>query len=276
MSLTHLAREHLPQFVGLAADNPDGWGMAWREGAHGPQVERSLTSAKDDPKFGDFCARALGDLGIVHLRSATPPLEVSFRNSHPFVRDGLAMAHNGAIFPKEQALKDITGQGGWPQQLDAIIPNGSRRRPEGETDSERYFLAVLTYMDLGCGPVDAMRRAVEHILAEFRPSCLNALLLTEESLFATSWHQPEPYPDEYYRLFSPDTLLTYFDLQYRLDRRGLVVASTGWTPDGWQTVTEGHVLEVARFSLELTEHDLFSDRSVRVPSPTRGWQLNVC
>ena len=112
----------------MARKNADGWGMGFYNGA-GPSVRRSLTSADADPEFLRLAATPLGDTGIVHLRSATPPLEVSHENSHPFVHGDLMMAHNGAIFPQED--------------LDAILPAAWRGRPRGATDSERYFLAVV-------------------------------------------------------------------------------------------------------------------------------------
>jgi predicted glutamine amidotransferase len=239
----------LAEFVALARENPDGWGQAaW----HGDEirVERSLVSAGDDPAFLDVANRALGDMGIVHLRSATPPLPVNLDNNHPFVRDGLMMAHNGAIFPQET--------------MDDMLLPGTRHVPRGTTDSERYFLAIAEEIDRGADPVTAIRRTVGRILERFQPSFLNAFLTTSDRLYAVQWHMPEPYREEYYRLFTPEVLEVYFDIRYaRLDG-GLVLASTGWTQPGWRTVTRAHVLEVARGTLELTEHDLFSSASRRI------------
>jgi hypothetical protein len=228
--VTDLVPRHLQEFIAMARKNADGWGMGFYNGA-GPSVRRSLTSADADPEFLRLAATALGDTGIVHLRSATPPLEVSHENSHPFVHGDLMMAHNGAIFPQED--------------LDAILPAAWR----------------------GCTPVEAIRRTVSDILERFSPSCLNAFLITPDTLYATSWHQEEPYPDEYYRLFTEEELVAYFNLRYRLDAGGLVIASTGWGQPGWHTVTAGHVLAVRRHTLALAEYDLFSDRRTPLEGP---------
>ena len=55
--------------------------------------------------------------------------------------------------------------------------------------------------------------------------------------------------EEYYRLFTAEVLKTYFDIRYRLDDVGIVLASTGWSQDGWHTISHGHVLEVRRQTL---------------------------
>ncbi len=251
----------LAEFIALARENPDGWGQAaW----HGDdvRVERSLLSAGDDPAFLEVANVALGDMGIVHLRSATPPLPVNLDNNHPFVRDGLVMAHNGAIFP--HATMD-----------DMLLP-GTRHVPRGTTDSERYFLAIAEEIDRGADPVTAIRRTVARILERFQPSFLNAFLATSDRLYAVQWHMPEPYREEYYRLFTPEVLKVYFDIRYALVDGGLVLGSTGWTQPGWRTVTRGHVFEVTRGTLELTEHDLFSTASRRIDHdaarPSEPWE----
>ena len=45
---------------------------------------------------------ALGDLGLVHLRWATPGLGIGHPNSHPFRFGPYTFAHNGAIHPQDR------------------------------------------------------------------------------------------------------------------------------------------------------------------------------
>jgi predicted glutamine amidotransferase len=246
-AVSDLVPETLSEFIGLARENPDGWGMAAWNGDR-LRVERSLISAGDDPRFLELAQQPLGDIGIVHLRAATPPLEINDVNSHPFVLGDLMMAHNGAIFPQET--------------LDDILPAGSSHTPRGDTDSERYFLAIIEHIERGATPIEAIRRTVSHILSRFQPSCLNAFFVTPETLYAVSWHQPEPYREEYYRLFTAEQLLTYFHIRYRMSPSGLVLASTGWNQEGWRTIAAGSVLAVSRTSIDMVEYDLFSERSV--------------
>jgi len=249
----------LAEFIALARENPDGWGQAaWNGGE--VVVERSLRSAGEDTRFMEVANRPLGDMGIVHLRAATPPLPVNLDNSHPFIRDGLMMAHNGAIFPQET--------------MDDMLLPGTRYTPQGTTDSERYFLAIAEEIARGADPVTALRRSVARVLEQFEPSCMNTFLTTEDRLYAVQWHPPEPYREEYYRLFAPEVLEIYFDMRYAIVDGGIVIGSTGWTLPGWRAVTPGHILEVSRGTLELTEHDLFSTASRRIdadePGPARS------
>jgi predicted glutamine amidotransferase len=253
--VTKLLPNTLAEFIALARENPDGWGQAAYAGEQ-IRVERSLRSAGEDPAFLEVAGQALGDTGIVHLRAATPPLPIIFENSHPFVRGRLTMAHNGAIFPQEK--------------MDDILVPGGRLRPHGTTESERYFLAIAEEIERGAEPVDAIRRTVARILDAFQPSCLNAFLIDDEHLYAVSWHQPEPYREEYYRLFSTEVLKTYFDLPDVHTGDSVLVASTGWSQQGWHTITAGHVLAVRRHTLELTEHDLFSPAAREIPARDGG------
>ncbi len=90
----------LRDFTNLSAFHGDGWGMAWYDGQQG-HVEKSPRRAADEPAYRELAHRRLGDLGLVHLRRATPGLPVEACNSHPFRHDAIMMAHNGAIHPQD-------------------------------------------------------------------------------------------------------------------------------------------------------------------------------
>ena len=195
-------------------ENPNGWGARRGLERGDIRVERSLVSAGEDPRFGEVAAQTLGDMGMVHLRSATPPLPVTMENSHPFIRDGLMMAHNGAIYPQET--------------LDDILVPGGRYEPRGTTDSERYFLAIARRRSRAA-PIPSRRSAHRRAHPRAVPAELPQRLPHDgDHLYAISWHQPEPYRPEYYRLFSPEVLETYFEIRYALGDDGIVLASTGW------------------------------------------------
>ncbi len=90
----------LKDFVALTKVHGDGWGVARTEQAgQAPGVEVSPGSALDDPAFAAAVAGPAAVASVVHLRWATNGLAVEPRNSHPFVADGIAMAHNGSIKP---------------------------------------------------------------------------------------------------------------------------------------------------------------------------------
>src|SRR5258708_31387528 len=80
----------LSQFIALSELHGDGWGMAWYEGAE-PVIRKSPLPA-DEPEFEKLARQPLGDLGLVHLRWATPGLVVNDRNTHPFNYGSYAFA----------------------------------------------------------------------------------------------------------------------------------------------------------------------------------------
>src|SRR4051812_37621866 len=91
----------LKDFVALTKVHGDGWGVGFTDtgftDSAGPHVHVSAGSALDDPDFAAATQDSAAVGSIVHLRWATNGLAVEPQNSHPFLTDGLAMAHNGSI-----------------------------------------------------------------------------------------------------------------------------------------------------------------------------------
>ena len=171
-----LAPATFAEFRALSGMNADGWGMAWYGDGQSPSVARSLQSAGDDQRFMDEASRAHGELGIVHLRSATPPLSVDLANSHPFVFGEYAMAHNGAIYPPwGQEQIDVTA-------VVQMVPTEWRDRLNGTSDSAYYFKAMMAAIGAGGSVVDACREVVGRISSELLPTCLNTLMIAPDAL----------------------------------------------------------------------------------------------
>ena len=103
--------------------------MAWYDGAE-PVIRKSPVRADSEPEYDKLAREPLGDLGLVHLRWATPGLGVNERNSHPFATGQYLLAHNGAIHPQDRLPGMLPPE--WEQQLG------------GSTDSERYFLLIMS------------------------------------------------------------------------------------------------------------------------------------
>jgi predicted glutamine amidotransferase len=173
------------------------------------------------------------DLGLVHLRRATLGLPVRAENTHPFTDGRLAFAHNGSISP--------------PPALDSLLSATAQRLRSGDTDSERYFLAVLTRLEAGATPAEALRGAVAGIAATASFTSLNCLLMTPDELYAVCFFDPDGVQaDE-----APD----YYDLGFRTTADAVVVSSSGWG-QGWQELGNGELLVVRRGSLEVTVESL--------------------
>jgi predicted glutamine amidotransferase len=226
----------LAAFTSLSQWHGDGWGMAALDGDE-LRVAKSPLRALDDPDYLRVAKERLGDTGLVHLRWATPGLPVQDRNSHPFTRDGYAMAHNGAIHPQAK--------------LPELLPPAWEAQLTGSTDSERYFLHLMSGIGAHDGDVvAAVADTVRHIRSGYTPNSLNAILLGPEALYAISWFDPERIPYESIReRGSPEVPEYYFDLNYLITADAVLVASTGWPMDGWGILPNGSVLSIDRETL---------------------------
>jgi predicted glutamine amidotransferase len=250
----------LRDFTELSVYHGDGWGMAAYDDQHG-HVEKSPQRAADDPAYRELAHRRLGDLGLVHLRRATPGLPVEARNCHPFRHDGIMMAHNGAIHPQDR--------------LGDLLTPAWQRRLTGTTDSERYFLHVMSRLEAHPGDlIAALDDTVTHIDRTFSASSLNAVFLTPDALYAICWYDPERVPPSaagQQGYSGPPE--RYFDLAYSETDSAVVVASTGWPQEGWTWLPHRHVLVVDRETLQTKVEPLRPDDAISgplYPSPTRG------
>lgn len=228
----------LSEFTGLCALHGDGWGMAWYEGSE-RVIRKSPARADSEPWFDKLAHAPLSDLGLVHLRWATPGLRVSERNCHPFRYGAHVLAHNGAIHPQDR--------------LGEMLPPEWERQLGGTTDSERYFLLIMARLAAHGGDmVAAIASAAADIEDRFEPNSLNAVLLAPDKLYAVSWHHRSRVPEAKLRLAGYDgpDVAAYFDLAFRTSSDAVVVASSGWPQPGWTALHNRHVLIVDRATLD--------------------------
>ncbi|MGE5287616.1 MAG: class II glutamine amidotransferase [Micromonosporaceae bacterium] len=235
-----LGEDGLREFTALSAMHRDGWGMAWYD-SQGPHSRKSSLQAVDEPDYQRLAASSLGDMGLVHLRWATPGLGINDRNSHPFQHGPYTFAHNGAIHPQ--------------RRLGEILPPHWERRLGGTTDSERYFLHIMSRLpERRSDLVAAIGDTAAHIDRLLRPNSLNAVLLAPDALYAICWHYPDRLPVAELRRSDPphseEDIAAYFDLAYRITEDAVVVASSGWLQPGWADLPNRHVLVVDRATLQ--------------------------
>jgi predicted glutamine amidotransferase len=224
-----LGEEELDEFTELSCKHADGWGLA-RSTRRGVEVRKAPDAARSSAEFARRARYGSADLGMAHLRWATLGLDVRAENTHPFGTRRVAFAHNGSINP--------------PESLDPLLTRRSRWKRTGDTDSERFFLAVLSRMQEGATPGDALAGTVAQIAATRAFTSLNCLLLTRDALYAVSRVNTEASLefDE-----GPD----YYDLRYRVTDDAVVVASSGWGRD-WAELSNGELLVVRRGSLDVS------------------------
>jgi predicted glutamine amidotransferase len=233
-----IGADGLREFTGLCALHGDGWGMAWYERAE-PVVRKSPIRADSEPQYDKLARRPLSDLGLVHLRWATPGLGVNEPNSHPFRYGQYVFAHNGAIHPQNRLPEMLPAQ--WERQL------------AGTTDSERYFLLIMSRLaSHGGDVVAAIADAAAGIDTRFEPNSLNAVLLSPDALYAISWYHRDRVPEAKLRAAGynqPAEIGAYFDLAYRATDSDVAVASSGWPQPGWTPLENRHVLVTDRRTL---------------------------
>ncbi|MCU1492260.1 MAG: hypothetical protein JWO62_24 [Acidimicrobiaceae bacterium] len=267
-----LGAEGFGSLEALSSLHGDGWGMAWT--ADGPgtgasaaagdrsiDTKRSTRRALDDPSFHALATSALGRSGLVHLRWATLGFEVRKENTHPFLCDGWAFAHNGSIPAVDR--------------LDGLLSPAYRARRRGDTDSERYFLHVLERIEATGDVVAAICEAVADIRRVCGQGSLNAVLLSPMMLAVVHGRAGTPPPREHLLAAVGDPgnlpighLDQYYDLRYRCRQDAVVVASTGIVGEDWTDVPQDSVLIIDYLQKLVRVHDLEDPaRTTELPFP---------
>jgi predicted glutamine amidotransferase len=226
------------RFSHLSHVHADGWGACWHDENGTLRSTRSDAAARTDDRFTELARDMASTVAIVHLRLGTPGCGHGPLNSHPFVDGEWAMAHNGAISPSGR--------------VDLLLDE-SDRTPAGETDSERYFLALRAHLDRDGGSVpDAVDRVAARMVdAGLTASSLNAMLLGPDALHVISSHDADwqattipVWPAD--ELASGVPLPPYFPMIHRETADLVVAASSGIVsdPDDWTPIPNHAVLDI--------------------------------
>ncbi|HKH88597.1 MAG TPA: class II glutamine amidotransferase [Acidimicrobiales bacterium] len=254
----------------------DGWGMSWlaaRDDAASSggetgvrlggdvRARRSVLPAYEDPAFDALAGRRLGRAGFVHLRWATSGLAVTASNTHPFLGDGWAFAHQGSIPSTDH--------------LDALLAPEWLGRRQGTTDSEGYFLYLLQCFEQTGSLVGGAQKAVTDIVRACGLTSLNAILLSSSSLLVVHGRAGlEPPRDDLLAAVArpedvpPDHLEAYFRLRYRRVDDSLVITSSGVAGQGWEQVPEDSIVQVDLHTREMSIHPFDSSTLAGVAAET--------
>ncbi|MGO3146087.1 MAG: class II glutamine amidotransferase [Leucobacter sp.] len=236
--LKELGEEEFEEFTALSRVHSDGWGMAWKDAETGLiRVRRSPQRADADPEYADLTARPLGAAGFVHLRWATGGLAVGEENTHPFLDDNMAFAHNGHLEPIDQ--------------LEAVLTAESKSRLRGTTDSERYFQLIRQSIQEVGNEKAGVTKALRVLMRLFPHASLNALLLTSTQLFAIHVNSRADSPHEQLReMFeSPDVVPArhedeYYAMDYQSTETCFHVISSGLAHEGWASAASDAAVAV--------------------------------
>ncbi|MCU1545465.1 MAG: class glutamine amidotransferase [Homoserinimonas sp.] len=219
-------------FARLSAGlHADGWGFVGENDGI-----RSLALAADaahaSTVFDTATKKTRVTSAITHLRAATLDLPVAERNTHPFIHGNLSFAHNGSI-------REIAS-------IERLIDADLLGHLRGETDSERYLLALVSELRRG-SVVDAVRTVARRIGEVAVEASLNAMLLTPDELIIVADTAAK----------APAFLeADYYELSYKVTDGFVAVASSGWERDGWERLPERSVVSIDRRTLAVTINDL--------------------
>ncbi len=235
VTLEQLVPEMIVGLNDISHVHSDGWGLSWYDDHEQLQLLKDSDAAFQSQAFMDGVQSIHTDAFIGHLRWATPGFNLCLPNSHPFVYGSYAFAHNGLIGPQDA--------------LEELISDDYQPALQGTTDSERYFLALLSAIDQVGTPVAGIQHLLETLYGSSQIVGANFLFLTPDTLYAVCSFDPcstraQEEPD-------------YFPLQYRMTQDAVVIGSTSLGQgDDWHTLMNGQMLLVKRGTLEGSILDL--------------------
>lgn len=235
VTLRQIAPEMIAGLKDISHIHADGWGFSWYDDQNQLQLLKAADAAYQNQKFSVGVESICTDAFIGHLRWATQGFDLCVPNTHPFTYDQYAFAHNGLIEP-QQALEDL-------------ISTDYRDVLQGSTDSERYFLALLSAIDQEGTTTAGIYNLLEKFSHGFRMNGANFLLLTPDTLYAVCTFNPYSNRAQ----AEPD----YFPLRYHLTADAVIIGSTGLGQgDDWHELANGQMLIVNRATLAVSMLDL--------------------
>jgi predicted glutamine amidotransferase len=236
----------------LSREHRDGWGIAIHDADHSAKLgedawalHKGTAPAADDHRFHELAAQSRGHLLVAHIRQKTVG-PTRLENTHPFVREGWAFAHNGTIQDTDH--------------LRAACSGSRLREIAGDTDSELFFAYILTRLDaegltrLDDEPARARATALVHELtAELRAARIGAFnfLLSDgkttfahrfgRSLFVLDRGPSDPVRER--RSVAPGTTIV---TRWTARRQAVLIASERITDEPWSEVPDGTLLRIER------------------------------
>lgn len=247
----------------------DGWGSMWigETGARPRLVrERDAASAFGDVRLAHALREPLSRARTFHLRLATGALPVRLENTHPFVVDGIGLAHNGSFLPTE-LVRDLLE----PEFAAAV---------EGDTDSELYLALVRQHAASAPTLPDAVRSAVATLRALYPTASLNAVVMDARQMIVVHASTTAAVPYEHFDAsglrpaeLPADHNESYYRLgMLRTPQGALAFSSSGLDRSGWLMLPDETVTVVDVATMQVRVQPL-PDFSVSAPAGRlTGWR----
>lgn len=228
VSLEEMAGASFQEFSNLSEKHHDGWGIATSSTGKQAKLIVETLPAKDSSQYSHLTKEVLSDGALLHLRWATSGLAVVEGNTHPFEFENISFIHNGGITPLNS--------------MDKFIDSDLFGLMRGNTDSEKYFYLLITQIRK-LGFIEGISAGVKLIQDNCNYSSINAMILTPEKYVVVNEHNPKERPT--------GEGVDYYDLFYRKDEKGILVASSGWNQSNWTSLENHKILVIDRKSLSL-------------------------
>ena len=191
------------------------------------KIQKRVEVAATSDSFSKVAVAESASGGLLHFRWASPGIEVNDHNAHPFSHEDMGFIHNGALSPYDALLPEIS------QEVLSLR--------KGSGDSELVFLFALTKIKQQ-GFLPGVLEAIRSIKSAYEYSSINSMFLNSEYLIVISEHHSDNRPSW--------TEPNYYEVRYRLDASGCLVASSGWSQDGWALMPNHSALVVERKTMK--------------------------
>jgi predicted glutamine amidotransferase len=224
-SLPQLLGQDLDKFVALSSIHCDGWGYAHVEhSSHHAEKFREPIPAIDSAHLKEELDTPT-DGALLHFRWASKGLDVKESNTHPFTHEGITFIHNGSFRPFDV--------------LKPYISEEYLALAQGDTDSELYFLYLLTEIKKH-GFLQGITSALRFIKENIDHSSANMMIMNKDFFVTACRYNQDRIPD----LFKKD--IDYYELRYKEVDGSVLVASSGWNQEGWTMLPNDSLLIVDR------------------------------
>lgn len=228
ISIQEIAGASFQEFSDLSKKHRDGWGIATSSTGKPSNLIVETLPARDSSEYSHLTKEVLSDGALLHLRWATSGLAVVEGNTHPFEYGDISFIHNGGITPLDS--------------MDQFIDPDLFESMRGNTDSEKYFYLLITQIRK-LGLIKGISAGVKLITENCNYSSINAMILTPDFYVVINEHKYENRPK--------GEAEDYYDLCYRKDENGILVASSGWNQKNWTTIENHQILLIERKLLSL-------------------------
>ena len=261
VSLTDvLGEERVAEYRSMSRIHNDGWGAALltcpddppyqRDGGEpspetGTQLYKATIAAYHDATY-EVLAQEPARGGLWHLRLASSHQPLVMENQQPFFANGLSFIHNGDISDDEG--RNVVNNRDFPVDHSVFLSTG------GRTDSAIFFSVILEYVGFGFALDEAVAQAIRQLRQSYPKSSYNCMVQSEDQLIAVCAagrvETPERIIEIYDEYGCADKAHDYRHMRYTVDERSgaVVVASSGFDQQGWQTLENNQMLVVSNRS----------------------------